>query len=643
MPAPDLASRRRRLPSALVATLAGALALSLTAPGPDAATAGEPAADPAVAAVRVNQVGYLADDPKRVFVMTRADVPQASYDLVRPDGSVAATGAVGADTGRWSERWPQVRVLDLGAVTTPGRYRVVLGDGLSGESPWFTIGSGEDLYAPLVANAVRFFQAQRDGRQVIPSVMRRRPSHLHDRRARVHLPPTYRRGRLVGDLRATGRTADVSGGWFDAGDYLKFVETTSYADVLLLSAARDASSPHPALEREALFGARWLDRMWLDRSRQLLHQVGLGDGRPGLLGDHDRWRLPEVDDRLPAGPRAATRYLARRPAFVANAPGEQISPNLAGRTAAAFALSAQLLADTRPAQARTWLRKARAVLASARTRGVRRLVTTAPHSYYEEDEWRDDLELGATEIALAGQALGASRPVQRRDLKQAARWARAYLTGPHHGWFTLARDDQSALAHADLARAIVEARVRPRLAVTRADLVGDLRYQLRIAERRYAAPLGFGGDEDPGADFALGVAVTERLYRDLSGDASYAALGALQRDWVLGTNAWGTSLVVGAGTTYPRCPHHQVASLVGAAGGSELLGAVSNGPSAAGDFQGIGAPGDYAPACPASGGNPFAEYDGQGARYLDDVRAWSATEPALDYVAVSLLAFAQQR
>jgi hypothetical protein len=49
-----------------------------------------------------------------------------------------------------------------------------------------------------------------------------------------------------------------------------------------------------------------------------------------------------------------------------------------------------------------------------------------------------------------------------------------------------------------------------------------------------------------------------------------------------GANAWGVSLVVGVGTTSPRCPQHQAANL---AGPSKLLyGAVVNGPNGADNF-----------------------------------------------------------
>ena len=36
-----------------------------------------------------------------------------------------------------------------------------------------------------------------------------------------------------------GISINASGGWWDAGDYLKFVQTTSYTEDILLSGVRD--------------------------------------------------------------------------------------------------------------------------------------------------------------------------------------------------------------------------------------------------------------------------------------------------------------------------------------------------------------------------------------------------------------------
>ena len=92
--------------------------------------------------------------------------------------------------------------------------------------------------------------------------------------------------------------------------------------------------------------------------------------------------------------------------------------------------------------------------------------------------------------------------------------------------------------------------------------------------------------------------------------------------------------MIGAGTVYPQCPQHQVSNLRG-----EVRGAVVNGPNGAENFEWIGIP-DGANACPADGVNRFAEFDTPTARYLDDVRAWPSSEPAIDFTATALLALA---
>ena len=134
-------------------------------------------------------------------------------------------------------------------------------------------------------------------------------------------------------------TTDLAGGWFDAGDFLKFSHTTAYADALLWATQRElgAAAPDDARCPEARFGLDWLAKAW--------HPDTGVHGPPGghrvratarapTSGDHDMWRLPEVDDGLTGD---ANRYLAHRPAFAANAPGAPVPPNLAGRIAAAFA------------------------------------------------------------------------------------------------------------------------------------------------------------------------------------------------------------------------------------------------------------------------------------------------------------------
>src|SRR5438270_10423194 len=93
------------------------------------------------------------------------------------------------------------------------------------------------------------------------------------------------------------------------------------------------------------------------------------------------------------------------------------------------------------------------------------------------------------------------------------------------------------------------------------------------------------------------------------------------------------SCIVGAGTTFPHCMQHQIANLVGSLDGSPpiVLGATVDGPSATGNFSGLGVPSN-AHKCPKDDSDPFKVFSGKGARYFDNVVAWPSVEPTDDYI-----------
>ena len=126
----------------------------------------------------------------------------------------------------------------------PGQYQVKLLSPATAVSPGFTIGDGTQLYGQLVDNAVRYFTSERDGPDVDAAVLGRQPANLTDEKAYVYADPSYDgNDNLLGTLKKTGGPVDVSGGWFDAGGgYEKFGYTASYADALMLLAARASSN-----------------------------------------------------------------------------------------------------------------------------------------------------------------------------------------------------------------------------------------------------------------------------------------------------------------------------------------------------------------------------------------------------------------
>ncbi|MFK0237398.1 glycoside hydrolase family 9 protein [Streptomyces vinaceus] len=592
-------------------------------------------AGPGGTVVRVDQAGYVVGGTKAAVVMgSSAALAGAGFAVLDVRDRAVLTGRVGPRTGSWNKHFEAVHAVDLSALTKPGVYRLVLTGSASGASPRFRVAEAQELMTSLVEENVRFFQVQRDGAQVPGSVLRRKPSHLTDRQVTVYGTPRFSAdGSSLLDSRLTsvGGPVDVSGGWFDAGDFLKFTHTAAYSVIQMFLAGREMPTAS-GLAVEAEHGVRWLERMWDGTSQTLYAQVGLGAGNERVRADHDVWRLPEADDALVTSPGHPDYLIRHRPVFRANAPGSPISPNLAGRVAAAFALAAQ--ADSDPGSAQRRLEKAAAVYALADTAPRGPLVTVFPAAYYAEEAWQDDLELAAAELARAGRALGDARAGGWQA--QAAAWARAYLDSDTKA--TLSVGDVSALAHAELMGA------PDRGGELAGVLKADLRRQLAEAtERAGQDPFGAGADytEFDAVPQTFGLVTTALLHGRLTGEHQYDGFAARQRGWALGANPWGSSFMIGVGEVFPHCPDHPVANLAGSLDGTGdiLRGAVVNGPNGADVVREQ----EYWPEtrrCRADPGRPWSDFDGRGARYLDSVGAWQTVEPAVNFASTALLAFA---
>src|SRR5262249_8090828 len=119
------------------------------------------------AVVRLNQGGYPSSEPRVAILMASRDQAGAAWRVIdTATGAAVFTASVGGGTGAWSSAFEKTYPLDFSAVTAPGRYRIDVSGRDPASSPEFRIDSSAALYAPLVANALLFFTAQRDGPDV---------------------------------------------------------------------------------------------------------------------------------------------------------------------------------------------------------------------------------------------------------------------------------------------------------------------------------------------------------------------------------------------------------------------------------------------------------------------------------------------
>ena len=690
--------------------------------------------------VRVNQAGYEAGTPARAYLMSSEAETGATFKVLDTDGHARYQGKVGALLGVWGHSPTlnfQVYALDF-AVPAGRSYSIAVSGPVGASSPKFAVESPEALYSGLLLNTLFFYETQRDGPDFIPNALRTAPGHLKDKIAKVYETPPLDDNDWINNvppakpLRLAGLPEmDAEGGWWDAGDYEKYVETVSYTAALMQIGVRDfpgqmgpGAPLHPPappnsvsyagdsgpgapkssdFSDDAKFGVHWLQKMWDGGTHALAYQVDnsqdwnyYGEGDPSsaaggcggtynspycLITEYDIWTLPQAADRYqqdgdpePCDP-LTTYYICDRPVLVAPPSGDSpttwISPNLAGRLAADFALCYQINRDLDSAVANQCLTDAEKVFALADTHFADPapsvgagscptcLLTIAPFDGYPESVWDDDMELGATELYFALRSAGgvenlpAGLPEADASvyLKNAAKFARNYIAKIYEPGYsdTLNLYDVSGLAHFELYRALEAAGDPEGLDVSASTMRKQLLAQLDGAISQAGAdPWGFGVPWSAGdtTSHGAGLSVMASEAYFLTGDARY---DRYSRQWlgnILGANSWGSSFIVGDGSTFPDCIQHQVANLAGALNGTSggtpvLWGAAVEGPDS---YTTSGVVGDMN-LCPANGVDTFKKFNGndgsydpsQTAVFQDNVQSYSTTEPGIDLTSTSFL------
>ncbi|MEO7998145.1 MAG: glycoside hydrolase family 9 protein, partial [Gemmatimonadaceae bacterium] len=428
--------------------------------------------------------------------------------------------------------------LDFSTLRAAGRYRVRAS---VYTSPVIRIGA--NVYAGLADTLMSYMRQQRSGY----NPFLRDSAHKRD-------------GIIVDHPTRTGEFINVSGGWADAADYLQYVATSATATYHLLSAWRDAPGAFgdaynarglpgkngtPDVLDEARHGLAWLTRMLPDDST-MFNQ--LGDDR-----DHAFFDLITTDSSdygwgkgkerpvypCTGKPQGILRFKNRASGYASTA----------GKMAAAFALGAQQFATRDRALADTLRRKA--IAAYKLGQKYPGVCQTAPGSspyFYEEDNWVDDMELGASmlyQLTHERRYLDDAVGLARRE--PVTPWMGAD-TASHYQWYPFHN-----AGHYESSRG--------GNAATRTELAGFYRDGLsRVVARsnngfRIGIPFIWCSN-----DLLVSFANQATLYKRMTGDARFDEYAQSALDWLLGTNPWGTSMVIGVprNGVWPRDPHTEL-------------------------------------------------------------------------------------
>jgi endoglucanase len=548
--------------------------------------------------IRVNQVGYLPSAPKVAVACALSNAELRTFTVI----DVGGTRVLGPLAARAEGEFGPCRRtfrLDFSRLTKTGDYLVVAG---GRSSPVVHI--GENVYRGAADTLLHYLREQRSGWNPLF-------------RDSVH----RRDGKLV-DHPDSNTFVPVSGGWADAADYLQYVTTSATATFSLLQAYRDhpqafadaydarglpgANGLADVLD-EARWGLEWLLRMF-PRNDLMLNQ--LGDDR-----DHSFWDLPVNDSSdygWGKGSYRAVYPCTGKPQGLFNYRNRSTGyASTAGKYAAAFALGAQLLRDSDPQFAERMRERATsAYRVGVENQGVCQTAPGRAAYFYEEENWVDDMELGAAQLfALTAQpeyiqlafGFAAREPVtpwMGRDT------ARHYEFFPWHnaGHYEIFRRADST---------------------GRTQMIDYYRRGLEAVSARatngFRVGIPFIWCSN---DLMVSFATQALLYRRMSGDARFREHEQAALDWIFGTNPWGVSMVIGfpRGGRSPLSPHSVIADLMGV---QTQLGGLVDGPVYRSIFQNLKYVGLRDP-------DEFAEFNTGFIVYHDDLGDYSTNEPIMD-------------
>lgn len=450
--------------------------------------------------IRANQLAFLPDDFKSCVIMSNKKLNGQDFSVVeKGNQKVRYKGKIEYLAGNYGN-FRYLYKGDFSSLDEKGKYIIRIGK--SNSYP-FEIKNGS--YDKIVKSLLRFFRIQRCG-YTDPEM------HLI-----CHIADATS---IIENGKQREEKFDVTGGWHDAGDYTKFLNTAAFSTYMLLFSFEfnkdffdfDLNKNGvPDILDEAKIGLDWLLRAAY--KNKLVVQVQ--DQRDHTVG----WRMPE-DDVLEFD----------RPAYI------DIGKNLIGIYTATLALAAKIWNEDihYPEYAEKCLKTAEKYYKISKTAPD---IAKAGSGMYVDSRYEGKLALGAIELYRTTKKKEYLTQAKKLAVKAGADmwWSWGNINSLAH--YRISRFDRSFVQY----------------------IKDNLEHFCKTYLKK---PFGEGAEYSWGTNNTLlGISLQNILYSKLTGSDEYKEMASIQRDYVLGRNPWGISFFYNTGTNYTRNFHHQIAYL----------------------------------------------------------------------------------
>lgn len=558
--------------------------------------------------IRVNQIGYLPEATKVAVFMSDETAQINGFELVDAfTGEVAFSSSSVRPTGVLGHMKTTCR-LDFSGLKTSGAYYIkVLSSGGETRSETFPVGAG--VYDGAADFVLNYMRQQRCGW----NPFFKDSCHRKD-------------GIIVGhpDPRKDSTFLDVTGGWHDASDCLQYTTTSANAIYQMMFAYQSNpeafSDNHladgtpgrngiPDIVDEIYWGLKWLDKMNPEPG-EMYNQIA--DDR-----DHVGMRVPSDDQADYGWGKGGFRpvwYCSGEPQQRGRRGDRNKTTGVAstaGKFASDFALGAEILRPFYPEFAERIGAKAKAAYdAGVAKPGVCQTASVVSPYIYEEDNWVDDMELAAYEMfRRTGDGKYRTEAIEYARREPVTPWMGAD-SARHYQWYPFMN-----MGHYRIARNFG--------GKVSTEFIRNMRSGIqRVYERGKDHPFMFG---IPGIwcsnNLTTAMLTQCILYRELTGDTTYQEMEGSLRDWLLGCNPWGVSMIVDLpkGGTFPTQPHSFIIKYKM----GNTTGGLVDGPVYSTIFGGL-------LGIHTDGGVNYEEFQPGDLVYHDSTHDYSTNEPTMD-------------
>jgi endoglucanase len=213
--------------------------------------------------IKLNQLGFFPEGQK-IAIVTNSK--SEDFEVKTADLKATVFKGMLSPEKEWNKSGEKVKLADFSTFNKPGEYVLVV----KGEGKSYPFSIGETVFENVVKGSLKAYYYNRASIELLPKFAGKyaRPEGHPDTQV-VVLPSA------ASDKRPAGTVISTPGGWYDAGDYNKYIVNSGISTYTLLLAYENYSSlldtlqfniPEsgngmPDILNEALWNIRWMTTM----------------------------------------------------------------------------------------------------------------------------------------------------------------------------------------------------------------------------------------------------------------------------------------------------------------------------------------------------------------------------------------------